>query len=168
MPHDVVQAEGGEQGDPLMPAFYALGQHNALHQARRELHPQDVLLAFLDDLYLLTTRSRATAAIQTVTRHVEASAGVRTHLGKLEAWSAARAQPFCLERQLARGAKWHQNPGRTPGPPSLRSSTPTTAPRGGASAPAGAPRAARLAVRMVPAFAHSSAARKPPLEDASA
>ena len=61
---------------------------NAMHQARSELHSEDVLFAFLDDLYVLTTRSRAAAAIQTVTRQVEAMAGVRTHLGKLEAWSA--------------------------------------------------------------------------------
>ena len=27
--HDITQAEGGEQGDPLMPALYALGQHPA-------------------------------------------------------------------------------------------------------------------------------------------
>ena len=28
--HDVQQGEGGEQGDALMPALFALGQHNAL------------------------------------------------------------------------------------------------------------------------------------------
>ena len=27
--HDIVQGEGGEQGDPLMPALFALGQHEA-------------------------------------------------------------------------------------------------------------------------------------------
>ena len=31
--HEVCQAEGGEQGDPLMPALYALGQHEALARA---------------------------------------------------------------------------------------------------------------------------------------
>ena len=28
--HRIVQAEGGEQGDPLMPALFSLGQHPAL------------------------------------------------------------------------------------------------------------------------------------------
>ena len=37
--HDITQAEGGEQGDPFMPALYALGQHPALLQAHRELRP---------------------------------------------------------------------------------------------------------------------------------
>ena len=27
--HDILQGEGGEQGDPLMPALFALGQHEA-------------------------------------------------------------------------------------------------------------------------------------------
>ena len=30
----MTQAEGGEQGDPLMPAFFSLGQHQALQAAR--------------------------------------------------------------------------------------------------------------------------------------
>ena len=89
VPHDVHQAEGGEQGDPLMPVLYALGQHEALQAARSELHESDVLLAFLDDLYLLTTRDRVTEAIRLVTSKVAEMAGVQPHLGKLEVWSAA-------------------------------------------------------------------------------
>ena len=27
--HEIMQGEGGEQGDPLMPMLYALGQHQA-------------------------------------------------------------------------------------------------------------------------------------------
>ena len=42
--HTVTQAEGGEQGDPLMPALYALGQHRALEQAAASLHAEDLLL----------------------------------------------------------------------------------------------------------------------------
>ena len=30
--HEICQGEGSEQGDPLMPALYALGQHAALAQ----------------------------------------------------------------------------------------------------------------------------------------
>ena len=88
-PHDVHQAEGGEQGDPLMPELYALGQHEALQAARQELDPSDVLLAFLDDLYLLTTKARVAEAIEIVTSKVADMAGVQPHLGKLEVWSAS-------------------------------------------------------------------------------
>ena len=37
--HEVWQGEGGEQGDPLMPALYACGQHRALlHVSRGSPH----------------------------------------------------------------------------------------------------------------------------------
>ena len=51
---DVRQGEGCEQGDPLAPALYALGQHDALQRAAEGLDPSDSLLAFLDDLYVVT------------------------------------------------------------------------------------------------------------------
>ena len=46
--------------------FFALGQHGALLKAASALHASDSLLAFLDDLYVLTTRERARAAHDTV------------------------------------------------------------------------------------------------------
>ena len=55
MTHTVVQAEGGEQGDPLMPAFFALAQHDALVEADAALEPGETLFTFLDDLYVTTT-----------------------------------------------------------------------------------------------------------------
>ena len=48
--HDILQAEGGEQGDPLMPALFALAQHEALEAASAKLQPDEWLFAFLDDL----------------------------------------------------------------------------------------------------------------------
>ena len=87
--HTIQQGEGGEQGDPLMPALFALAQHEALVAARRLLHEDDFLLAFLDDLYIVTVPERARAAFDTVTHEVEAGAGVRTHVGKLRMWSRA-------------------------------------------------------------------------------
>ena len=85
--HDIMQGEGGEQGDPLMPALFALAQHESLVKARARLHADDYLFAFLDDLYVVTTRERAKAAFAAVTEEVAVGAGVRTHLGKLRLWS---------------------------------------------------------------------------------
>ena len=34
---DIDQGEGGEQGDPLMPMLFSLGQHNALRAAQARL-----------------------------------------------------------------------------------------------------------------------------------
>ena len=85
--HEILQGEGGEQGDPLMPALFALGQHDALAAASANLAPGERLLAFLDDLYVTTTRARARTAFETVSGEVQRRAGVQTHLGKLRAWS---------------------------------------------------------------------------------
>lgn len=83
----ITQGEGGEQGDALMPALYALGQHEALKSAAQQLHPDDQIMAYLDDVYLLTNKDRAAEAYRIVSREIENKAGVKPHLGKLEAWS---------------------------------------------------------------------------------
>ena len=57
--HTIIQAEGGEQGCPLMPALYALAQHDALVSANGNLLPIERVFSFLDDLYVVTCRTRA-------------------------------------------------------------------------------------------------------------
>ena len=83
--HRIPQGKGGEQGDPLMPALYALGQHDGLAEGARQLHDDDFVVAYLPDLYVRTTRERAATAFEAVTRAVHAHAGVRTNTGKLRA-----------------------------------------------------------------------------------
>ena len=55
--HGIPQAEGCEQGDPLAPALFALGQHEALRRADAQLRQVESLMAFLDDLYVLLART---------------------------------------------------------------------------------------------------------------
>ena len=43
----------GEQGDPLMPALYALGQHTALTEVQATLRDGKMLFAYLDDICVL-------------------------------------------------------------------------------------------------------------------
>ena len=57
--HEVGQAEGGEQGDPLMPGLFALGLHPALVALRARLRPGEALYAYLDDVYLVCRPERA-------------------------------------------------------------------------------------------------------------
>ena len=45
------------------------------------------MFAFLDDVYVAETREKAKDAFQVVAGEIEAHAGVKTHLGKLSAWS---------------------------------------------------------------------------------
>jgi len=95
--HIITQAEGGEQGCPLMPALYALAQHDALVAASRELLPSERLYSFLDDLYVVTSRERFHEAFKTVAENVERHAGVKSHLGKLRAWcSGGGAAPAAV------------------------------------------------------------------------
>ena len=56
--HHIPQGEGGEQGDPLMPLLYALGQHSALVAASERLKGDEILFAFLDDLYVKSSPDR--------------------------------------------------------------------------------------------------------------
>ena len=79
---EVRQGEGCEQGDPLAPALYALGQHDALQRAASGLHAGDTLMAFLDDLYIVTAPSRARAALDAATPAVADHCGIGSNLGK--------------------------------------------------------------------------------------
>ena len=49
--HEIEQTEGGEQGCPLMPALFALAQHDALTAANAEFLPNEHIFAFLDDIH---------------------------------------------------------------------------------------------------------------------
>ena len=56
--HDLQQGEGGEQGDALVPALFALGQYNAFVTLQLRLSPYKRLFAFLDDIYVVQPRPR--------------------------------------------------------------------------------------------------------------
>ena len=86
--HVITQGEGGEQGDPLMPALFCLGLHGALSSAAHELQPGEQLVAYLDDIYLLTQRERARRMYDVVTGEMRTHAGVEANLGKTECWSS--------------------------------------------------------------------------------
>ena len=56
--HEIVEGEGGEQGDPLMPSLFAVGQHRALIGLRERQLPDEHLMAFLDDIYIVCRPER--------------------------------------------------------------------------------------------------------------
>ena len=113
--HDIVQGDGGEQGDPLMPALFALGQHAALVAAKNDMHHDDLLVAFLDDLYAVTEKDRTRKTFDIVTTAVEKHAGIRTNLGKLQLYSEAGGDPppgfeeFQEKRAENEGRIWTSN-----------------------------------------------------------
>ena len=87
--HDIAQAEGVEQGDPLAPGLYAFGQHDSLVAASACLLPDERLAAFLDDLNVVTVPERAAPLLWVVTGEVERGAGVEANLGKTRVFNAA-------------------------------------------------------------------------------
>ena len=56
-----VRVRGGEQGTLVMPMLFSLGQHAALTAIAERLEDGERFLAFLDDLYVVTTPQRSVA-----------------------------------------------------------------------------------------------------------
>ena len=86
--HFIPQGEGGEQGDALMPALFCLGLHDSLLRAQTRLGHEDVILAYLDDIYIVTSPHRARLAYDVVVNEIENGTGIRPNLGKTECWAA--------------------------------------------------------------------------------
>ena len=103
--HEIAQGEGGEQGDPLMPALYALGQHPALLQAHAALSPGEDLYAYLDDIYVTCQPKRAGPAFTALGTALWERANIRVHLGKTRAWNAAGEEPSALLDALPAAAR---------------------------------------------------------------
>ena len=56
--HLVRQGEGGEPGGALMSLLFSLFQYGALQAAQEQLQPQERLMAFLDDVYMVSQPER--------------------------------------------------------------------------------------------------------------
>lgn len=84
-PHEVLQAEGGEQGDPLMPALQTL--HSNFQQGK-------TLLAFLDDVYVLLPPHRVRPIYDLLQHHVFHQAHIQRNAGKTRVWNQASQTPL--------------------------------------------------------------------------
>ena len=92
-PHEVIQGEGGEQGDSLMPAFYALAQHDALCDLQGQLRDGEAVFAFLDDVYIVALPERTRALYDALRNALWDRARIRLHEGKTRIWNAAGEEP---------------------------------------------------------------------------
>ncbi len=63
-PRETRQGEGGEQGDPLMPALFCVALHDALQHAAASLHSGGHIFAYLHDVHLVSSRDGARAAYE--------------------------------------------------------------------------------------------------------
>ena len=97
--HLALQAEGGEQGDPLMLALRSLWQPPALRAANAELPAGECVAALFDDTYALTAPERAGPAFQVLSRALPHPAQPRkrhvcgTQQGGVRPTSASPASP---------------------------------------------------------------------------
>ena len=91
--HEIVQGEGGEQGDPLMPLLFALGIHEALSQVSAQLQPGEDLCAFLDDVYALCSPERVRPIYNLLAEAFRRHAGIELHAGKTKVWNKAGIEP---------------------------------------------------------------------------
>ena len=93
-PHTILQAEGGEQGDPLMPALYALGQRPALAEVQHALQPGERLLAFHDDIYAVVPQpERVRSVFDSLSEALWRRARIRLNQGKTKVWNASGSAP---------------------------------------------------------------------------
>ena len=97
--HEVWQ--GGEQGDPLMPALYACGQHRALVHVSEELLDSERLFAFMDDVYVCCGPDRVAAIHQLLEREMWDRARIQLHQGKTQFWNRGGSSPHGWEAMTA-------------------------------------------------------------------
>ena len=87
------QAEGGEQGDPLMPLLFSIGIQGALEEVSEVLHPGEQLCAFLDDIFALCQLDRVNFIHDALRRALLRVAGIHLHQGKTRVWNKGGVQP---------------------------------------------------------------------------
>ena len=98
----IVQAEGGEQGDPLMPALFSLGQHPAVHAVQAQLQDGERLFAFLDDVYVVCAPPRVNTIYGILQHELFTHSSIRIHHGKTQVWNRGSVAPYdqLLEKVL--------------------------------------------------------------------
>ena len=83
----IAQREGGDQGDPLKPMLFALGQHQALVEAQARLSGDEKLFAFLDDIYITSSPGRVLEVHTIIQEELWNHANIHFHHGKTRVWN---------------------------------------------------------------------------------
>ena len=85
----VIQGEGGEQGNHLMPLLFSLGQHRTLVSIQAQLKEGERLFAFLDDIYVVCAPERVGEVYLVLEQQLREKPGVNIHQGKTKLWNKA-------------------------------------------------------------------------------
>ena len=90
----IPQGGGSEQGDPLMPFLFSLGQHRALTSVAGELHRGEQLFAFHDDLYDTAQPDRVVDINHSWATRLWSQARITLHQSKTVTWNKAGICPL--------------------------------------------------------------------------
>ena len=97
--HEIDQDEGGEQGDSLMPLLFSLGQHAALRAVQSQLQLGELVFAYLDDIYVVTTPDMDLAVYTLLQTELWRHARIRVYDGKTRVWNKSGVRPRLIERR---------------------------------------------------------------------
>ena len=92
--HGIWQGEGGDQGDPLMPMLYALGQHQALRSVQSHLGAGESLFAFHDDIYTVSQPERVGDIHNLLRDELWHHSRIQIHAGKTQIWNRGGFEPL--------------------------------------------------------------------------
>ena len=95
--HVIEQGEGGEQGDPMMPLLFALGQHVALRAVQSRLNATESLFAFHDDVHVATTPDRVGEVYIALATELYTHSRIRLNGGETQVWNAASVRPTACD-----------------------------------------------------------------------
>ena len=71
----------------MMPLLYALEQHQALRSVQSQLRPSEGLLAFHNDIYVVTSLERM-CEVRTISREgLWDNSRIQIHVGKTQIWN---------------------------------------------------------------------------------
>ena len=92
------------QGDPLMPTLFSLGEHPALEAIQRRLADGEKLLAYLDDVMVISRPERVRTVITIIDEELARHAHLNIHYGKTHVWNRGGVAPQGID-ELARLAR---------------------------------------------------------------
>ena len=88
-----------------MPLLFALGQHKSLVEAQARLRGNEIVLAYLDDVYAACGPLRVASVHTSVEEELFTYANIRVHHGKTQVWKRGGVMPEGIE-ELTQAARW--------------------------------------------------------------
>ena len=82
-----------EEGDAMMLLLFSLGQHPALEAVHRQLRPGELLFAFLDDIFFVSSPARVGMVHTLLENALLGHARIQVHAGKTNVYNRAGVRP---------------------------------------------------------------------------